>query len=232
MSRRPLSAFFNALLPLVAAALLSPAAARADWPAIRVGANVFYESPRSERGNIGPELGVGIEPAAGFGGQLTLDWTDRIASTVTAGRFRPSLRLHGAGAAALGTDGGRVDFLPITAVVVAKLRRLGRFRPYAGAGVAYPLVASSRLAPAVAAAGYPRLVNPHHGDLVLDVGGDLALAPRTTLSLDLRYLPVAETVVLDTPRGDLFRKGIDTHPLTLTLGIAYRVFTPHTYRGP
>jgi outer membrane protein W len=79
----------------------------------------------------------------------------------------------------------------------------------------------SRHTPAAAAAS-----------VVLDAGTDLVLAPRTTLSLDLRYLPVAETVVLDTPRGDLFRKGIDTHPLTLTLGIAYRVFTPRTYPGP
>ncbi len=229
MIRRPPS-YARLLAVLALAALTWPAVARADWPAIRVGADVFYEAPRSERGNAGPDLGVGIDSAAGFGGQLTLDWTDRIASILTAGELRPSLRLHGAAAAS--ADGGRVDFLPITGVVVAKLKRLGRWRPYAGAGVAYPLVASSRLAPALQAAGFRRLVNPHHGDLVLDAGTDLVLAPRTTLSLDLRYLPVAETVVLDTPRGDLFRKGIDTHPLTLTLGIAYRVFTPRTYPGP
>lgn len=216
-----------ALLPAFLA-LAAPPMARADWPAVRLGADAFYETPRSERGNIGGGLGVAIDPAAGVGGQVTFDWTDRVASTLSAGYLEPALRLHGT---ASGT-GGRATFLPISAVVLVKLPRLGSFRPYAGAGVTYPLVARSRLAPAVVAAGYPNLANPHHGDLTLDLGGDLVLAPRTTLRFDLRYLPVAETVVLATPRGDLFRKGIDTHPLTLTVGIAYRVFTPHTYRGP
>jgi outer membrane protein W len=224
---RTRAALLLALLPL--AGLASPPAARADWPAIRLGADAFYQSPRSERGNVGAGLGVALEPAAGFGGQLTFDWTDSIASTITAGHLQSTVRLHGAAAS---SHGGTAAFIPITGVVVAKLPRLGRLRPYAGAGVTYPLVARSRLAPAVVAAGYPNLANPHHGDLTLDVGTDLLLAPRTTLRLDLRYLPVAETVVLATPRGDLFRKGIDTHPLTLTVGVAYRVFTPHTYREP
>src|SRR5206468_6735774 len=151
-----------------------------------------------------------------------------VASTLSASYLEPALRLRGTAAG----SGGRAGFLPVTAVVLARLPRLGRLRPYAGAGVTYPLIARSRLAPAIVAAGYPQLANPHHGDLTLDAGADLVLAPRTTLRLDLRYLPVAETVVLATSRGDLFRKGIDTHPLTFTVGVAYRVFTPHTYRGP
>jgi len=218
----------RAALALLSVLLALPVAARADWPAVRLGADAFYETLRSERGNVGGGLGVAIDPAAGVGGQVTLDWTDHVASTLSAGYLEPALRLRGTASG----SGGRAAFLPVTAVVVAKLPRLGSFRPYLGAGVTYPLVARSRLAPALAAAGYPSLANPHHGDLTLDAGADLVLAPRTTLRLDLRYLPVAETVVLATPRGDLFRKGVDTHPLTLTLGVAYRVFTPHTYRGP
>lgn len=229
--RSALAAF--ALLALLAALAAPPA--RADWPAIHLGADGFYQTFRSERGNVGGMgggLGVAIDPAAGLGGEVTLDWTDRVASTISAGYLEPSLRLRGTAAGSVGGSGGRATFLPIAAVVLFKLPRLGSLRPYAGAGVTYPLVARSRLAPALAAAGYPNLANPHHGDLTFDAGADLVLAPRTTLRLDLRYLPVAETVVLATPRGDLFRKGIDTHPLTLTLGVAYRVFTPHTYRGP
>ncbi len=231
----PVRAVCLALLVSPLLALAAPRAARADWPAVRLGADAFYTAPRSERGNIGGiggGLGVAIDGAAGFGGQVTLDWTERIASILSAGYAEPSLRLRGAAPGVSGGSGGRATFLPVTAVVVARLPRLGSFRPYAGAGVTYPLVARSRLAPEVVAAGYPGLANPHHGDLTLDAGTDVVLAPRTTLRVDLRYLPVAETVVLSTPRGDLFRKGIDTHPLTLTLGVAYRIFTPHTYRGP
>jgi len=231
MTQRVMSPRHAALfiLPLSALlALAAPPAARADWPAVRLGADAFYETPRAERGNVGGGLGVALDPAAGFGGEVTFDWTDHVASTLSAGYLEPALRLRGTAAG----SGGRVGFLPVTAVVLARLPRLGRLRHYAGAGVTYPLIARSRLAPAIVAAGYPTLASPHHGDLTFDAGADLVLAPRTTLRLDLRYLPVAETVVLATPRGDLFRKGIDTHPLTFTVGVAFRVFTPHTYRGP
>jgi len=180
--------------------------------------------PISKRTTIAPGVDLGLGTGGGAGAALTLQWTDSVATHLSLGAVR--LPLHLAGSAAASSDGGTIGLLPVTLLGERRFGPRGRTEGWLGVGVTLPFVARVALSSALHSAGIGTIRRPDHPALALGAGMDVALSPRTAFTMDLRFAPVAETLVV-VPRGAVLksqRSGVDFRPATLSAGLAWRAF--------
>jgi outer membrane protein W len=209
-----------ALLALLLATALPVAAVP---PAGQVSLFVSGLDPESRPVAISPGIDLALRTGGGVGGTFTLLWTDRRATSISLGAIRLPLELSGSEARS--SNGGRIDFVPLTVLQQVRFHPRGRTQGYAGLGLTYPFVTTS-LSSALREAGVDRIRRPDHPALALGVGLDITVSPRTTIELDLRGTPYAETLVV-IPRGTVFksqRLESNFHPVTLSVGLAWRPF--------
>jgi outer membrane protein W len=183
-------------------------------------------APFSKTVDLTPEAAAGpglkLGPGGGIGGTFSITWSERVSASVSLSAFRLPLRLSGAGS----SDGGSVDFVPLTVLGERHFDLRGRTRGWAGVGFTVPFVAQTSPSAALRRAGVAEIRRPEHPALVLATGLDRPLSPRSTFNLGLRWSPVAETLVV-VPAGTTFKSqhlGVDFRPVTLSAGIAWRAF--------
>jgi outer membrane protein W len=172
--------------------------------------------------NTSSGVGLKLGPGGGLGGTFSVAWSERVSTSVSLSAVRLPLKLSGAGSA----DGGSLDFVPLTVLGERHFALRGRTRAWIGVGFTVPFIAQASLSPALRRAGVAEIRRPEHPAAVLATGLDVALSPRMSLALGLRWSPVAETLVV-IPAGAAFksqRLGVDFRPVTLSAGLAWRAF--------
>jgi outer membrane protein W len=172
--------------------------------------------------NTSSGVGLKLGPGGGLGGTFSVAWSERVSTSVSLSAVRLPLKLSGAGSA----DGGSLDFVPLTVLGERHFALRGRTRGWIGVGFTVPFIAQASLSPALRRAGVAEIRRPEHPAAVLATGLDVALSPRMSLALGLRWSPVAETLVV-IPAGAAFksqRLGVDFRPVTLSAGLAWRAF--------
>jgi outer membrane protein W len=207
-------------VPLLLATVLPVAAS----PAGQVSLFAAGLDPFSKTTALRPGVGLKLGTGGGVGGTLTVLWTDRLATGFSVGAIRLPLSLSGTAAGS--ADGGSVDLIPLTVLGERRYEHHGRTQGWVGVGVTLPFVSRASLSPALRRTGFDRIRRPDHPALALATGMDLALSPRASLALDLRWSPVAETLVV-IPAGATVKSqqlGIDFRPVTLSAGLAWRAF--------
>jgi outer membrane protein W len=223
--RKPALVLLGLALPTLGA---SPVFANLEirWPpTLEVSAFGLAFEPRTGGLDLQPGFHITLDNAPGFGAAFTAYWNDTLSTRFTASYTRPEIRLSGSAGGSMGGNimGGDIELVPLAALVQLRARRFVRVVPYAEAGLTYLLLPSSRVKPALAAAGIASLRRPDHIALITGAGLKIALKGAWSADLDVTYRPFAQSIFPVTRSGQVLKEStIDVHAAAIAGGFAYR----------
>ena len=206
------------MILVVAAALAGGAEAQSgEW---RLGGRALYVSAGATSGQVG-DTGYNLKLSSGPGVEFdaTFSFSERFAAEFSVGAT--ALRLRAIAEECCSLDGGRVWFMPLTAMVQYHHPVYGEWDPYVGIGIGW-WPAFYSISSDLRGQGLRSLEFDGDAGFAFQIGVNYQLDNRWYANLDLRSTQIELEARAKTETEDFPPVRLDISPFTIGLGFGYR----------